>query len=461
MRLTNTLFKNTTQQMKHIKTIACFCLLASQLQTKAQEFGIEANGGLQGLQYSITNGNVKLQPGGGLGADYTFTLGKHWGVLTGITANYYATKATLQDNAVFSSYQVDDAGSAFQYNVKTVGYSETQRLLAAGIPIMVQYHTAGSGAQWYINAGTKIILPFNTRIKATADQVTTSGYYPDYNIEVNNLPQHGFGTVSNWKGELKPDLKPTATASVATGISFKLSNTARLYTGLYVDYGLTNMRKGDANQPLVSYNATNVAAIQSNSILNTTYAGDPKLLAFGVQVRITFNKCKKKAAAKPTPPPVVKEQPPVIADSGRVIPQPPAPKDTIQPAPTPAEPVAAATITEQETVVVRQPMSFEKIGQTAVPDQLKSHLDSVAAILLQYPDLRVDIVGHTCDIGSEKRNLRIGEERAKAVAAYLQAKGVAAKRIDTHTAGESAPLVPNTSEANRQVNRRVTITIEE
>jgi outer membrane protein OmpA-like peptidoglycan-associated protein len=174
---------------------------------------------------------------------------------------------------------------------------------------------------------------------------------------------------------------------------------------------------------------------------------------------VTFNKHKAKTEEQPTHSPVEKEQPPVIVDSGRVIPQLPQPKDTIQPAPVPAEPVAAAAITEQETATVSKPMSFEKIGQTAVPAQLKSHLDSVAAILLQYPYLRVDIVGHTCDIGSEKRNLRIGEERAQAVAAYLQEKGVAANRIDTRTAGESTPLVPNTSEANRQVNRRVTILI--
>ncbi|MFT3823640.1 MAG: OmpA family protein [Chitinophagaceae bacterium] len=445
--------------MKHIKTIACFCLLVSQLPANAQQFGIELNAGLQGLNYGITNGSAKLQPGGSLGVNYTFLFAKKWGLLTGIYGNYYATKATLQDGATFSSYQVDDAGSAFLYHVKTVGYSETQQLLTAGIPVMLQYHTTGNGAQWYINAGTRIILPFHGKIKAKASQVTSSGYYPDFNIEVVDLPQHGFGTVSNWQSNTKMDFKPTATASAATGISFKFSGTTRLYTGIYADYGLTNMRKGDANQSMVTYSATSASAIQTASILNTPYAGNPKLLAFGVQVRLTLEKHKTKAKPQeqPAPPPPVLKQI-VLVDTVK-----PAPVQQSQPKeqPAPVQPAAVPAISSREEAVVSQPLTFEKIGETSVPDKLKSHLDSVVVILLQYPDLRVEVKGYTCDIGTEKRNLHIGEERAKAVAVYLQQKGVAESRIDIRSAGESEPLVPNTSEANRMLNRRVTIIIEE
>lgn len=441
--------------MKRIKITTCLCLLFGGYQATAQQFSIEATGGLQGLQYKLTQGKTTLQAGGGLGLNYTFLLGKKWGLLTGIGAGYYSTKATLNDGT-YSTYQVDDAGSAFEYKVATKGYTEQQHFIAAAIPVMAQYHTTGNKAQWYIQAGTRIIVPMNATIKASAAQLTTSGYYPDYNIEVGNLPQHGFGTTSNWTSETKTALKPTATASIATGISFPIGCALRLYTGVYADYGLTDMRKQAGDQSLVTYTG-NTTMVQTNSVLHTNQAGTARVMAFGLQVRISFGKhTAKKAAEQPQPqPPVVDKVPAPVKDTVVVTPQDEVIVDT------PAAPVAQPAITSQQQAIVAQPVVFKTLAETAVPDHLKSHLDSVAAILQEHPELRVAIVGHTCNIGTAEKNKEIGEARAKNVAAYLEQKGIATNRMDISSAGATQPLLPNTSEPNRQQNRRVTITIED
>lgn len=442
-----------------IQKIAIACLTALSLagSTYAQEFGIELNGGLQGLKYDIDHGNRKLQPGGSLGVNYTFRLAKQWGFLTGVSASYYNTKLTLQDGT-FSSYQVDNTGSAFQYNIKATGFEEKQSFLAGTIPLMLQYHTLGN-TRWYMTAGAKLILPVEATVKASASQLTLTGYYPDYNIEVKDMPQHGFGTVNNWSSDTKQELKPSVTASAATGISFRLSEGMRLYTGVYFDYGVTNMQKRSGDNPsLVAYNPANINEAKAGSALN----GIDKsyLMAYGLQVRIGFEKRKPKAVPPPPPPPVVevavKQEP---APAPAPPPPPPTPAEVKQPVQDPP-PAQVPSITAEETIVVEKPVVFGKIGSTALNESLKPQLDSIANVLNRYPELQVEIVGHTCDIGTEKENARIGMERAKSVAKYLQSKGIARSRMDLRSAGPSDPMVENTSSGNRSLNRRVTVLVK-
>ncbi|MGN6417379.1 MAG: OmpA family protein [Pseudobacter sp.] len=439
------------------RLFATGCLTALALTASAQEFGIELNGGLQGLRYKYSGASPGIQSGGSLGVNYLFPFGSRWGILTGIGAGYYNTKTTLNNGATRSSYEVDDMGSAFQYNIKATGYKETNSFLSAAIPVMLQYQTCGK-TQWYVNGGAKILIPFSVKTKASAQQLDLSGYYPDYNIEVKDMPQHGFGVLSNWSHEAKPELRPTTTLSAATGFSFPACNNLRLYTGVYFDYGLTDPRKeSDANASLVAYNAGNINQAGVNGLMNK--GDDARILAYGIQVRIGFSKKKKAvqpvAMAEPIVAPVETKPAPVV--------EPANPTEVVQvfePVIDSAVVETMHTITESEQMVVNQPVTFVVLGKTNVPEGLKPHLDSVAGILKQYPGLHVLIVGHTCDIGTERENAKVGLERAESVAAYLKKKGVPASRISTNSAGPSQPIVPNDSSRNRSENRRVTITVK-
>lgn len=437
--------------------LSVFCVRAS-----AQEFGVEVNGGMQGLHYD----QGKLKPGGSLGLNYTFPLGAHFSLLTGIQAGYYNAKASVKDGTQFSSYAVDDQGSAFQYKVTATGYKETQHFLAAGIPVMIQYHTEGN-TQWYIAAGGKVLVPFSGETKASAQQLVLTGYYPDVNVELKDLPQHGFGTVNNWQSKTNNDLKLAATASLATGFRFELSEKLHLYTGLFVDYGVNDLRKdATPSTSIVAYSPTSISNVQGTGMM--PMSEHAKLLAYGIQVRLGFGgNSKKQHRSKPveeTPAPAK----PVPATPAPATPAPapatPAPTPVATaPAPAPVTPVATApatTPTVAEAALVAAPVTFGKLGKITVPESLVPHLDSVAAILQQYPNLRVSIVGHTCNIGTQKENQRVGMARAKAVARYLHNKGIADSRMDISTVGESDPALPNTSEHNRSVNRRVVVTIE-
>ncbi len=82
-------------------------------------------------------------------------------------------------------------------------------------------------------------------------------------------------------------------------------------------------------------------------------------------------------------------------------------------------------------------------------------LDVVADWALRHPRRKLRITAHTCSIGTEKYNLDLSERRAKSVYSYLVKQGVPPPTIRYKGVGFSQPLVPNDTEAHRELNRRV------
>lgn len=86
-------------------------------------------------------------------------------------------------------------------------------------------------------------------------------------------------------------------------------------------------------------------------------------------------------------------------------------------------------------------------------------LREVATALQAYPEMKVEIRGHTDDRGGEEYNQRLSQDRAQSVADALVALGIARERLSVKGLGESQPLVANDSEENRQKNRRTEFVI--
>ncbi|GHV72335.1 cell envelope biogenesis protein OmpA [Bacteroidia bacterium] len=80
--------------------------------------------------------------------------------------------------------------------------------------------------------------------------------------------------------------------------------------------------------------------------------------------------------------------------------------------------------------------------------------DEFVDFLKENPDLPIEIQGHTDDIGDDASNLILSERRAQAVLEYLVLQGADRNKLTFKGFGKTQPLVPNTSEENRQRNRR-------
>lgn len=102
-------------------------------------------------------------------------------------------------------------------------------------------------------------------------------------------------------------------------------------------------------------------------------------------------------------------------------------------------------------------------GVTEPDSASEAALREVLALLAAEPGLRLRIEGHTDDVGSTAGNQSVSEQRARAVRAWLIERGGSelAQRLEIRGYGESRPALPNDSEANRALNRRVELVVQE
>ncbi len=132
-----------------------------------------------------------------------------------------------------------------------------------------------------------------------------------------------------------------------------------------------------------------------------------------------------------------------------------------------APPVQAQTETPQpsrtETRIVRSEVEMESdaffaFDSAEIRPESRQTIQRLADLITGGKILgRVSVVGHTCDLGPEAYNQRLSSRRAASVKSALVDMGVDPEAIVTDGRGESEPAVPNSSEGNRRLNRRVDV----
>ena len=98
-------------------------------------------------------------------------------------------------------------------------------------------------------------------------------------------------------------------------------------------------------------------------------------------------------------------------------------------------------------------------GSAAVSGPAQSDLYAVARNLNQYPNSRVEVVGHTDNTGSAALNADLSQRRAQSVAGILSAGGVSSNRLVAVGRGFTQPIASNDTASGRAQNRRVEILI--
>lgn len=99
-------------------------------------------------------------------------------------------------------------------------------------------------------------------------------------------------------------------------------------------------------------------------------------------------------------------------------------------------------------------VTFDTAKATIRPESF-SRLDIVVEFMRYKKRARVEIAGHTDNVGNRKANRTLSEKRAQACRDYVVSKGIDRDRIDAVGFGDERPLVPNDSDEGRQKNRRI------
>jgi outer membrane protein OmpA-like peptidoglycan-associated protein len=170
---------------------------------------------------------------------------------------------------------------------------------------------------------------------------------------------------------------------------------------------------------------------------------------------------------EPRPPRDVRPEPPVV------VPQPapvrtttpaPAPAPTPAPAPAPApppvsQPVSPPATNLAGTVLLTIDGTQVDFNKPSWRDDAEPLLDGLAVDLTSDAGekIKINIEGHTDNVGSRPGNTALALDRAKAVREFLINQGITADRITVSSAGGDNPVAPNTTALGRQKNRRIVI----
>nr|WP_276040292.1 peptidoglycan-associated lipoprotein Pal [Sphingomonas sp. GM_Shp_1] len=145
---------------------------------------------------------------------------------------------------------------------------------------------------------------------------------------------------------------------------------------------------------------------------------------------------------------------------------PPAPVDQN----APVDPNAGANTNPDGAIVPGSDADFRRsvtsntvhfgLDQYDIDPEARAILDSQAAWLQRYPNVRITIEGHCDERGTREYNLALGDRRANAAKNYLAARGVSPDRMNVISYGKERPIALGSDDASYAQNRRaVTIVL--
>ncbi|MCH2197924.1 MAG: OmpA family protein [Flavobacteriales bacterium] len=102
---------------------------------------------------------------------------------------------------------------------------------------------------------------------------------------------------------------------------------------------------------------------------------------------------------------------------------------------------------------------FFDTNSDVLKETSKAELNKLATMMEQTPSLKIEIGGHTDNVGSDEDNQSLSERRAASVVSYLISKGIAQDRLTSAGYGETQPVASNETDAGRAQNRRTEMKI--
>jgi len=278
-----------------MKTITITILiLILTFSLKAQEKGgniyFNLGGGSHSLSYSTPYATSKGAFGFTISGGYNYYFSKNMGISLGVGINSFGSSGEL--NGLLTSASIDMEGADYEHRNYFTHWTEKQSGYMLGIPLGIIYRThfakkAGLSA----TLGIKYLVPVKATYEVTGGDLVSTGFYSQWNLELENLPQYGFPTLNNKpSGEVK--LRSGLSLYADLGITFRIAERRSLYVGSYLDYGFTNVAKSQEDLPFGSKGTyTSIAAATGavNEILP---------VCFGLKVGISLGMKSKSEAEK-------------------------------------------------------------------------------------------------------------------------------------------------------------------
>ena len=271
---------NFVEKMKKQILIGLSLIIFGIIQAQETDNYIHfsVGGGEQHLNPTLAGGTTKAQPGFTVNVAYSHFFTSQWGVQFGVGAQSYTTLSTLNYLSVTPDV-VDAVGDVYELRVNFKDWQEKQQALLVSVPVELQYRYVWSDRfSLLTGVGASVSIPVQANYKTVGGEMVSTGYYSKWNVELSDLPQHGFGTYTNsFSGKFS--LSPVYMATGNLGGLFNLSEKLDLYVGGYIHYGLNNSIKA-------STKAVYEPAAVYNGFFNSDRMTKVTPIAFGVKLGI-------------------------------------------------------------------------------------------------------------------------------------------------------------------------------
>ena len=251
------------------------------------EVSLVASGIFTSLDYDIENAHLDHSGRGSFGLGYGFYLDRRWSIHIGAEFEKFSIDAGYGalENSIPA---VDIEGENFEYRYAASAYREKQELEVVSIPLTLQFQTEGEW-RFYARLGAQMSFAYHAAYSATIEKLSTSGYYPQYDVELFSPKFMGFGSYANFaQGGQELEVNTFFAALLEAGVKREIDRIGGVYIGLFCNYGLNRIGTVAENKPLVEYDPNSFAAFHANSVLTTERAENIKLISYGIKLRFAI-----------------------------------------------------------------------------------------------------------------------------------------------------------------------------
>lgn len=474
---------------------AALTLSVSAQQSEHDNYvGVNFGGGLNTMLYKAANGQQSVGGGIDAGLFYGHFFNKTVGLGVGLQYTWANANALYNWSEVSTGLtHPDNPNTLYNLNTTYANWKERQTMGVLSIPVEVLFRKSLTDRWAFIGGvGLSIDFPIHGSYAPMGGTYMTTGVFPKLgNYTVSNLPEHGFDTYTTTQGG-KMDNIAKVGGSVIADLGFRVAfnDNWGMYMGAYFGYGFTNLIKEPKTDPMVIINAQQQIDYAGTFASNETAKAN--LLRCGLKIAFDFGWPKKVQEAP------VEEPLPTINEDAERLAREKAYQDSIaavEAARLAAEKVEADRLAREQAErekarlaaeqAERDRLAREKAEKEAqwnnfkarieginvyfenggaepnISEDDKASINELCEFLKENHDYKVVAIGHTDSYGNPEENLRyFGMKRAEALKNYMVNKGVPAEQIDCESKGQTEPVAPNDTRANRALNRRANIRFE-
>ena len=475
---------------KHFLTIiaATFAMTAVAQQSVHDNYvGVSFGGGLNTMLYKPANGAQRVGCGFDAGIFYGRFFNQTVGLGVGLQYSWANAYAIYNWNEVTTGLtHPSNPNTPYDLTTGFDNFVERQNVGVLSIPVEVLFRKPLNDRAAFIGGvGLALDIPVHGAYTAKSGSYSTTGVFPELGGYVlSDMPEHGFSTYNTTQGA-KINNRAKVGGSVIADLGFRvaLSDMCGMYFGVYGGYGFTNFLAGAKADEMIMINETDPSVIDYRGTFDSNETGKAHLLRAGVKIAIDFGFGKKAEDVQSEP--AIDEEAERLAREKAEAERLAAEQAAREKAE--AERLAAEKAAREKAEAERlsaekaarekaeaERLAAEKAFRESVeavsvhfdiagaelkmPEAEKAIVDQLCERMKADRSMKIVIIGHTDNYGDPEQNLRyFGMRRAEALRDYMVKQGVSADQIRCESKGQTEPIAPNDTRANRALNRRAVI----